>query len=341
MLLTRQRRLDLIKKIEAQTNSKILVYITGDRLGLETKISSDVIPFIYKHLKKIGDVSKISLLLYTTGGITIHGYGIVNLIREYCNTYDVIVPFKCLSTGTLMALGANSIIMSKMGQLGPVDPSLRHPLAPDIPNPQNLASPTRVPVSVEDVISFFDLAKKEAKTNSESEFTKVLEMLVDAIHPLVLGAVNRSRNEIRFLTRTMLKQHIDDEDKINDIIRILIEERFSHNYLIGRKEAKEDLGLNIVDVSEELMEDIMELYDEYSKLLKLDVPHNNETIIGKDDEATITFHRSVVESAHLSHIYSSEFKINRVQIPDSQTGIRITQYPSTLVQGGWVENDQI
>ncbi|MDE0090217.1 MAG: hypothetical protein OXP12_02535, partial [Thaumarchaeota archaeon] len=78
----RQERIDLIRKIERQTNSKILVYITGDRHGLETKISHDVFPFIYKHLEKIENSQKINLFIYTTGGITISGYGIVNMIRE-------------------------------------------------------------------------------------------------------------------------------------------------------------------------------------------------------------------------------------------------------------------
>ncbi len=48
----KKERIELIKKIEDATNSKILVYVTGDRRGLETRISSDVIPFIYKHLEK-------------------------------------------------------------------------------------------------------------------------------------------------------------------------------------------------------------------------------------------------------------------------------------------------
>ena len=102
-----------------------------------------------------------------------------------------------------MVLGANSIIMSKMGQLGPVDPSLEHPLGPEVQHPQNPTIKGRVPVNVEDVVSFFDLAKKEAKTTSEGEFTKVLSMLSGSIHPLVLGAVNRSRDEIRFLAKTL------------------------------------------------------------------------------------------------------------------------------------------
>ena len=339
--MPKQERLDLIKKIEEKTNSKILVYFTGDRKGLETRISSDVIPFIYKHLEKFGTVPKISLLIYTTGGITISGYGIVNMIREHCDEYGIIIPFKCLSTGTLMALGANTIIMSKMGQLGPVDPSLEHPLGPEIQHPQNPSIKVKVPVNVEDVVSFFDLAKKEAKTNSEEEFTKVLMTLSGGIHPLVLGAVNRSRNEIRFLAKTLLKQHITDEEKINKIVKTLIEERFSHNYLIGRKEAKNELGLNIIDASDELMQDIMKLYGEYNKIMNLDIPHNNELELAGQNETTTSFHRCVVESENLTHTFTTEAKINRLQITNPKTGIPITQYPLVILREEWMQNDSI
>lgn len=337
----KKERIELIKKIEDATNSKILVYVTGDRRGLETRISSDVIPFIYKHLEKIGTTPKINLFIYTTGGITISGYGIVNMIREYCKEFGIIIPFKCLSTGTLMTLGANSIIMSKMGQLGPVDPSLEHPLGPEIPHPQNPAIKAKIPVNVEDVVSFFSLAKKEAKTNTEEEFTKILTILSGGIHPLVLGAVNRSRNEIRFLSKTLLKQHINDENKINSIVKTLIEERFSHDYLIGRKEAKGDLGLNITDVSDKLMTDIMDLYSEYNKLMKLDAPYNNETELGQDDQTTSTFHRCVVESENITHTFSTVARIERVQIPNPNNGIPITQYVSNTIQEEWMQNDEI
>ena len=84
----------------------------------------------------------------------------------------------------------------------------------------------KVPVNVEDVVSFFDLAKKEVKTTSEGEFIKVLSMLAGSIHPLVLGAINRSRNEIRFLAKTLLKQHMNDKQRIASIVSTLVEERF-------------------------------------------------------------------------------------------------------------------
>ena len=82
-MLSKEERIKLIKQIEEKTNSKVLVYFTGDRQGLETRISHDVIPIISKHISKFNS-DRISLFIYTPGGITVAGYGIVNLIREHC-----------------------------------------------------------------------------------------------------------------------------------------------------------------------------------------------------------------------------------------------------------------
>lgn len=339
--MDRKERKDLIKEIENLTKSRVLVYVTGDRRGLETRISSDVIPLIFKHIKRFGEVPKISLFLYTAGGITISGYGIVNMIREFCKNLTMIIPFKALSTGTLMVLGADEIIMSKMAQLGPVDPSLEHPLGPRIPHPQNPAISAIVPVNVEDVVSFFGLAKKEAKTSTEGEFTKIFNIISSGIHPLVLGAVNRSRDEIRFLAKMLLQHHIKNKTKVEKIVRTLVEERFSHNYIIGRSEAKKDLDLPVIDVSQELDNKIMELFDEYSRLLKLDSPFNPELELAGQTQSTSTFHRCIVECLELTHTYTTVRQISKVQAVDPQTRIPIIQYPQTLIQEEWIENNTI
>ena len=166
-------------------------------------------------------------------------------------------------------------------------------------------------------------------------------MLTGGIHPLVLGAVNRSRNQIRFLAKTLLAQHIDDQDKINSIVKMLVEERFSHDYLIGRKEAKRDLKLNVIDVSNETMEDIMSLYYEYDKLLQLDIPYNFETALGDENESTITLHRCIIESKNLTHTFSTKTKVNRIVQNVVQTGIPTPQYQSTIIKEEWMQNDEV
>jgi len=305
---------------------------------METKIASDSFPLLFKHLTNIGQVNKINLFLYTTGGVTISGYGLVNLIREYCKEFGVLIPFKALSTGTLMALGANTIVMSKMGQLGPVDPSVNHPLGPKTKHPQNPAIDVLVPVNVEDVLSYFELAKNEAKATTEEELGAAFGTLSQGIHPIVLGAVNRARDQIKFLARTLLKYHMKENKKVEHIVKTLLEQRFSHDYLVGRTEAKKILKLNIIDVSKETEDTMMKLFDEYSELMRLESLYNQEEELGEQNQVHSTFYRGVIECRELTHIYTSVRDIRKIQVPTQ--GVPITRYAETVLEEGWAQNDE-
>ena len=330
--------MQLITDIEEITGSRLLVYITGDRRNLETRISSDVIPVIFKHVSNFRN-KKISLFLYTPGGITISGFGIINLIREFCDDLNMIIPFRALSTGTLMALGCNSITMSKMGQLSPVDPSINHPLSPTVSLPQNPATKMGVPVNVEDVIGYFELAKSEGGIKSEVGSTEIFKLLSNNVHPVVLGAVNRARNQIKYLAKTLLSYHLTDQDKIDKIVKTLVEERFSHDYIIGRKEAKNELGLNIIDASNDLNEKVLQLFEQYSSILKLNSPYSHEAELATNMEAMPTFYRCIVESTNLTDVYSTQLHIRKIEI--QQQGVPVTQYMSTQLGESWGENNDV
>ena len=80
-----QNRINLYKEIEEKRDSKLLVYVTGDRRGLETKIHPEVLDLFVQHLDTMGTVPKISLYLYTRGGHTLAAWSIANLIYQFCD----------------------------------------------------------------------------------------------------------------------------------------------------------------------------------------------------------------------------------------------------------------
>ena len=136
----------LLRQVERERDSKAILYVTGDRAGLQTQIGQDVIDLFVDHLDAVGPVNKISFILYTSGGDVSAAWNLVNLLHMFCDDLEVIAPGKCMSAGTLISLGADRIIMTKQATLGPIDPSLQHQLGPPIPG----ASPeARAGVSVE------------------------------------------------------------------------------------------------------------------------------------------------------------------------------------------------
>ena len=338
--MERENRLQLIKTIQEARHSSLIIYMTGDRSGLQTKIATDVFPMFHKHLIQTKNQKKIDLFLYSTGGITIAGYALVNLFREFCDEFNVIIPFKALSCATLIALGANEIVMTKMGQLSPIDPSIGHPLGPIVQIPGQ--SERKVaPVNVEDVNAFFDLAKNEAGLSQEDSMKKVFEILASQINPLVLGSVQRSRAQIAFLAKILMEYHTQDENRIRKAVGTLTRKRFSHDYIISRREAIDVLGLNIFKPDAMLTKLIVDLFNAYNDILMMDKPYNPEVILGADEEKVSQFDRAIIESTNFTHVFRTKKEIKRVQV--SQPGIPypVTGYQERILQEEWMEDNTI
>jgi hypothetical protein len=264
-------------------------------------------------LDKIGPVPKISLFLYTRGGDTLAAWSIVNLLYQFADELEVIVPSRCLSSGTLMSLGAKRIIMTKQATLGPIDPSINHPLNPQIPNGPPDA---RIPVSVEEIEGYIQLMKEECEFNPKHDHNKLIEILSDAIHPIVLGKVYRTKSQIQMLATRLLKHQVSDKRKTREIIRFLCSESGSHDYTIHRKEARDELGLNIEKPDDELYALIKAIYDDIADDLELSSKFDPNLLIGQNQNARYQLRRALIESLDGgSNYYESSGTMTRQLIP--------------------------
>lgn len=288
-------RLDNYKKIEDLRKSKLLVYITGDRPGFETQIHPEVLDYFIDHLDNLKKEKKITLFLYTRGGNTLAAWSLTNLIRQFCDELEIIIPSKAHSSGTLISLGANKIIMTKQATLGPIDPSLNSPL-----NPQNPQFPTnpqaRVPVSVESIKGYFELAKKDLQIKNSESISNILINLSNQVHPLVLGDVYRSRTQIQMLARKLLSKQLKNETQIKKIISFLCSDSGSHDYTIYRREAKEELGLNIEKPDDNFYKIIKETFNSIQTELELKKGFDPNIILGANNQATYSCRRALIES---------------------------------------------
>jgi hypothetical protein len=330
--MTKQARIAIIKSIGEARGTHVITYITSTRPGLETPMAMDSIRFIYEHLRKITKTkedAKIDLFLHSNGGDGIVPWKLVTLIREYCSEFNVIVPHCAFSAATLVALGANSIVMHPMGMLGPTDPTVTNHFNPQDPqNPQQLLG-----ISVEDVTAYFTLVKDDVGIRHEDELIQAFKILAEKVHPLALGNVKRFQSQSRMLAKKLMYLHHCKEDahNIDEIANNLTSKLFFHGHPINRQEAKE-LGLNNVIIPDKPLEDLIwNLYREYEKEMSLNDPFNpiqefikaNPTI---QPNQSVTMKLNSQKSVYIE----SEHHTN-VNIIDSEvTG---TKLPNGLVQG--------
>jgi hypothetical protein len=323
-------RIPLYKQLEERRNSKVIAYITGDRPNLETQISSEVIDYFVHHLDTIGMVDRITLFLYTRGGDTLASWSISNLIRQFCDKFEVVIPMKAHSGGTLISLGADVIVMTKQATLGPIDPSVTTPLNPIPPG----GIPTeRVPVSVEAVNGYLEFIKSSGV--SKKEMCLVLEELSKQVHPLVLGQAFRARSQIRMLASKLLSKQIKDKNKIERILKFLCSESGSHDYTINRREARNELGLIVETPDDSLYQLINSIYLNIASELRLTTPFNPSMELGVNTNSNYSFRRALVESTNGgSYVFVSEGQLARQPV-QLKPGVMQTGIQDNRVFEGW------
>jgi hypothetical protein len=121
--LERYRRQELIKAIQVETGRKLICSVAEPSGAI---IRDDVLPLM-DLLHRIEARTDIDLLLHTVGGDVDAAVKIVGILRRRLDGVGrlrVIVPDCAKSAGTLIAIGADAIVMSDPSELGPVDPQI-------------------------------------------------------------------------------------------------------------------------------------------------------------------------------------------------------------------------
>jgi len=329
-----QNRIEEYKRLEHLRDSKLILYVTGDRLGMETQMGGDVLDRLVSHLDNIGNPRKITLLLHSRGGSTSVGWSIANLIRSFCEEFEVIIPSRAHSAATLLSLGADKIIMTRQATLGPIDPSVNSPLNPPI---EGQPPQMRYPVSVESIKGFVQLAKDEFNIKGSDDMTRILEVLANKVHPIVLGDVFRALTQIRMLAKNLLEKQFketkENKDKIAKIVKFLCSESGSHDYTINRDEAK-SLGLNIETPDEELYSVIMKIYSDMAEELELSIPFNPAVILSQEATKEYSLRRALIETVSSStDVFVSEGILSK-QMVQTPNGI-IPAFQDNRTFEGW------
>lgn len=178
----RYQRQDLIGKIQEGSGYRLICYVSGSGCRI---VHDDAMQF-RDLLHPIEDGDDIELMLHTPGGDIDAAEKLILMIRDKVGEgrFRVIVPHLAKSAGTLMVLGADSVVMSDTSELGPIDPQVL----------LTVSSGERMWLPAQSYLDAFDEHSAQLQQNPrDMAATLMLNKLDPAIRQLCIAVKERSR----------------------------------------------------------------------------------------------------------------------------------------------------
>lgn len=258
-----QKTQKVISQIESSLGQRFVTYWNSPN----GSICNNDVTGLYGILRSIKKVDRLSLFIKSDGGSGQASLRMVNLLRQFVGRLTVLVPLECESAATMLALGADKILMGPLAHLSAVDTSLTHDLSPiDRDN-------DRVSVSQDELQRVVRLWQTQAGKTGSNPF----QSLFGYVHPLVIGAVDRSSALSTKLCVEILSYHLKDTRKARKISDTLNSGYPSHSYPITLREARR-IGLNVEPLNEDingLLFELNEIYAEMGQRASVDFDERN------------------------------------------------------------------
>lgn len=260
------RNTTLIHQELEKEDRKLIAYIA--RVGLpNSALSADDIAPFGSMLATLGKVKNLDLMIHSPGGNGVVAEKLVDMCRQHCSgIFRVIVPNMAKSAATLIALGADQIVMGYCSELGPIDPQ-------KIINVGGVVQQ----ISAQSFIEARNSLLKEIQDGTKQgiDITGYLQQLASS--SMDPAFIFECQKEVDF-AKDFVRKHSPDrmlkhkypklslkarKDKASVIADDLTstDQRFIHGRMIGPKEC-ELIGLNVLELEKDnpYWEKIFELY---------------------------------------------------------------------------------
>lgn len=262
-----EARIDLYKQIETLRKRPLIAFVTSQRPNLGGSMASDVIDVFIDQIQSLPPEAKsVDLLVESTGGDPLVAMRIISLLRSRVSDIAVLVPHSAYSAATLLALGADEIVMGKYGCLGPIDPQIT--VRKKDGSTQQFA--------YEDIVSYLEFSKAEVGLTEQKHIEAAFRMLGETVEPATLGFAKRSSSLSLTIGEKLLQTHMTDPEAktgARAIATKLNKNFYSHGHALNRDDAKE-IGLKITVPSEELEGLMWSIHQDFEAELQTRHPFN-------------------------------------------------------------------
>lgn len=238
-----------IKDMEAALGMPLWLFIQGAERP--TREIHDGIRDLFQMSKDdLPKGQRVALLIDSPGGSARCAYQIATLLRRHCGGFVAVVPRYAKSAGTLLALGASTIMMGEQAELGPLDAQLRDDESEEwrsaLDELQALERLNAFALEVADRSMMHLLPRTRKKV--DTLLPKVLHFAADLTKPLLektdpvrYTAASRALKIAEEYAIRLLQPKYPTT-KAQQIARHLVEKYPDHGFVIDRQEA-ESFGL--------------------------------------------------------------------------------------------------
>ena len=195
---------------------------------------------VYNMLRNLSqEINDLDLILHTPGGDIHEAFNIAKLAQNYTDgELTAFVPMRAMSAGTLIAMAADKLVLSEIGQIGPLDPQIVHPN-------YDVRMPLR---AFTDVINVLDeaLIPNSREIDMEVKGDSIIKPIAEQIDPYHLTEYMDADELAReYGQRIMLRRGIEQKEA-ERCVEYLVDPPSSHEYTIDQHEIREHSNLRAV-----------------------------------------------------------------------------------------------
>ena len=186
---------------------------------------------------------KLDLIIHSPGGSAEAAESLVEYLRQRFDHIRVFVPLAAMSAATMMALGADELVMGQHSQLGPIDPQFI------ISTPEGARS-----APAKAILNQFERAKEECSTPANlAAWLPILRTYAPGLLTQCVDSQKLASDMVAgWLKRYMLSEAKDPEQESMNIANWFADyESFrSHGRRVGRDQVRE-IGIKVVDLEDD------------------------------------------------------------------------------------------
>lgn len=247
-----------VQAIEALTKRNLVVYESffSHPAGIIDDPDAAMIERLLTSINLSEYPGGIDLMINSPGGNPTTAEKIILTCRTYADSFRVIVPASAMSAATLVAMGADVIVMTPTSEIGPIDPQMR------VQTPQG---PISRPAAAW-VDAYRDLVNKMQQAIVGSQPPHPYAEMLRKLDPSWIQVCLKARQLAERIALDYLQKHMlsgKNEDEIRSVVKNFLTEgeEFSHGRATRYEKAQEyGLAVDALEKGSPLWEAVTTLH---------------------------------------------------------------------------------